>query len=119
MGSRAVLRGLLIVTLVMLVGCGGGGQNSSTSVPPPTSPTLNSITVTPSNAQIAKGTTQQFTATGKYSDGSSKNLTDSVTWGSSAVAVAGVNTSGVAWATQPGSATITAKIGRASCRERV
>ncbi len=95
----------------MLVGCGGGGQNSSTSVPPPTSPTLNSITVTPSNAQIAKGTTQQFTATGKYSDGSSKNLTDSVTWGSSAVAVAGVNTSGVAWATQPGSATITASNG--------
>ncbi|MGE5207229.1 MAG: beta strand repeat-containing protein [Chlamydiota bacterium] len=67
--------------------------------------------MTPSSAQIAKGTTQQFAATGKYSDGSSKNLTNSVTWGSSAASIAGISTSGVAWASQPGSANITASDG--------
>ena len=37
---------------------------------------LVSIAVTPANPSIAKGTTQQFTATGTYSDSSTQNLTN-------------------------------------------
>lgn len=105
---RAACRWLVIGTLVTLVGCGGSGQNNSSSTPPPTTPSLTAITVTPSSAQIMDGSTQQFTATGKYSDGSSKNLTASVAWTSSASSVAGINASGVAVAGQTGTTTISA-----------
>jgi uncharacterized protein YjdB len=44
---------------------------------------LQSITVSPSSASIAVGATEQFTATGNYSDGSTKSLTASATWNSS------------------------------------
>src|SRR5262249_38519621 len=44
---------------------------------------LNSIPVTPTPASVPRGLTQQFTATGSYSDGSTKDLTGSVTWTSS------------------------------------
>jgi N-acetylneuraminic acid mutarotase len=42
---------------------------------PPPAPTLSSISVTPSNPTINVGQTQQFTATGTFSDGSSRDLT--------------------------------------------
>jgi LruC domain-containing protein len=45
---------------------------------------LTSITITPANIQIAKGLSQKFTATGFYSDNSTRDLTNSVTWGISA-----------------------------------
>ena len=40
--------------------------------------TLTSITVSPSTATIEVGETQQFTATGHYSDGSTADLTATV-----------------------------------------
>jgi hypothetical protein len=54
-------------------------------------PQLDSITVTPANPSVPKGETEQFTATGKFADGSTENLTDLVTWSSSAPAVATVS----------------------------
>jgi len=41
-----------------------------------------SIAVTPANPTIAKGTTQQFTATGTYNDGSTQDITatERVSW---------------------------------------
>jgi hypothetical protein len=57
--------------------------------------TLSSISVTPANPSDPLGPTQQFTATGTFSDGSTQNLTTSVTWSSSNTAVATIsNTSG-------------------------
>src|SRR5690606_6449709 len=41
---------------------------------------LVSIAVTPANPNVALGNTQQFTATGTYTDASSTDLTASVTW---------------------------------------
>ena len=46
-------------------------------------PTLVSIAVTPANATNLVGATQQFTATGTYSDGSTQNITSQATWTSS------------------------------------
>src|SRR5262249_56712675 len=40
-----------------------------------TAAALQSIAVTPANPSVAKGLTQQFTATGTYSDSSTQNLT--------------------------------------------
>ena len=55
---------------------GGTGGNGG-------SPTLASLAVTPANPSIAQGATQQFTATGTFSDGSKQDLTNSATWTSS------------------------------------
>ena len=56
-----------------------------------TDATLVSIEVTPADASIADGTTQQFTATGVYTDASTQDLTTEVTWASSDDAVATVS----------------------------
>src|SRR6266478_2744557 len=77
-------------------------------------PTLSSIAVTPGNPSIPKGTTQQFTATGTYSDGSTQNLTSTVAWSSSNTTVATINSTGLATAVGAGSTTIQASSGSIS-----
>ncbi|HJV36322.1 MAG TPA: Ig-like domain-containing protein, partial [Geomonas sp.] len=57
--------------------------------------TLVSVQVTPTAANIALGTATQVKATGIYSDNSTRDLTEAVTWTSSNAAVAAVsNTAG-------------------------
>jgi Big-like domain-containing protein len=57
--------------------------------------TLISLTVVPTNASIAVGNNQQFTATGAFSDGTSQDVTAAATWSSSSPAVVSVsNTAG-------------------------
>ena len=74
-----------------------------------TAATLVSIAVTPNPVSLAKGKTQQFTATGTYSDGTTQNLTGSVAWtsGSGATMTAG----GLATASAVGTPVISAKSG--------
>ena len=48
-----------------------------------TNASLVSISVTPANPSIPKGLTQQLTATGYFSDNSTEDLTNLVTWSSS------------------------------------
>ncbi|HLH07365.1 MAG TPA: DUF4082 domain-containing protein [Terriglobales bacterium] len=69
---------------------------------------LYSISVSPTNPTMGVGTSQQFTATGIYSDGSELNITNQVTWSSSNASVATINASGVASALSGGTSTITA-----------
>jgi hypothetical protein len=73
--------------------------------------TLTSISVTPANPSITTGATQQFTATGTFSDSSTQNLTSSVTWTSLKTAVATISASGLASGVNAGSATIQAASG--------
>ncbi|HKD39541.1 MAG TPA: beta-propeller fold lactonase family protein, partial [Myxococcaceae bacterium] len=72
---------------------------------------LSSITVSPSNPSIPVGATQQFTASGRFNDGSSQDLTSSVTWSSSNGTVASINATGLASALAAGSTTIQATSG--------
>jgi hypothetical protein len=72
---------------------------------------LASINVTPPAPQVAAGGATQLTATGTYTDGSTKDLTPTATWVSSAPSVATVSAGQVncsASATGGGSATISA-----------
>ena len=69
---------------------------------------LTAITVSPVADAIGVGQTEQFTATGTYSDLSTKNLTDSVTWSSSNPATAAVSATGLATAAATGAVTISA-----------
>lgn len=70
--------------------------------------TLVSIAVTPGAATIDQGTTQQFVATGTFSDGSTAVITDSVTWSSNNLPVATISALGLATGVSPGTANITA-----------
>lgn len=76
-----------------------------------TVPTLVSITLSPSEDTLPLGATQQFTATGVYSDGSTQDLTSIATWSSSASVVTEINSSGVAAGLFQGTATIQASFG--------
>ncbi len=83
-----------------------------------TAATLVSIGVTPPNPSIANGTSTSFTATGIYTDGTTQNLTQSVTWSSSNTAVATISnasgTDGLATSTGQGSTTVSATLGGVS-----
>ena len=77
-----------------------------------TAAALSSIAVTPANPSVAVGNTLQFTATGTFSDGSTQNLTGSVTWASLNTTAASITSAGLAKGVTAGqSATITATQG--------
>ena len=62
-------------TITATVGAVSGQTSVRVTAPP-----LTSITVNPATATISVNTTRQFTAQGTYADGSTADLTDSVTW---------------------------------------
>ena len=74
-----------------------------------------SIEVSPAAPSIANGLTQQFTATGLYTDNSTQDLTAQVTWASSDDAVATVSntagSNGLATTAAVGSTTVSAMSG--------
>jgi|HubBroStandDraft_1064217.scaffolds.fasta_scaffold03542_5 hypothetical protein len=72
---------------------------------------LVSIAVTPADPSIYVGSTQQFTATGTYSNNTTKNLTTSVTWTALPLGFASISTGGLATGLAAGSPTITAALG--------
>ena len=101
--SSLPISGLAFLLILVLVACHGFFVN----------PVLTSITLKPANPSIGKGGTQQFTATGTNDDGSTVNPKN-LTWTSSDKTIATVNSSGLAKAVTPGSATITATSGTVS-----
>ncbi|MGD0599826.1 MAG: Ig-like domain-containing protein [Terriglobales bacterium] len=76
-----------------------------------TSAALVSIAVTPGNASIAAGNTQQFAATGTYSDASAQNLTSTAAWSSSAPGVATITPGGLATGVKTGQSSLSATLG--------
>jgi uncharacterized protein YjdB len=87
-----------------------GGKTSNAATMRVTSATLSSITVTPATQSIPAGFTQQYTATGTYSDGTSVDITKRVTWASSNEAVATIDDLGLATGVVAGSTSITASL---------
>jgi len=97
---------LSVFVLGVLSGCsglpnsGGGGK------------TLSSIAVTPAApAHLKVGATQQFTAMGTFSDGSSSDITSTVTWNSATTAAATISGTGLATGVAAGTSSITATSG--------
>ena len=78
-------------------------------------PILVSLSVTPAAPSMILGNTQQFSAIGTFSDGSTQTLTPLVSWNSSATNVANISNvsgdQGLAIAIATGSTTITAAAG--------
>jgi hypothetical protein len=108
MRLSVLVRILLVASLAAgWLSCGGGG---GVDVTPPPAPTLTSISISPAGAAVTVNGTLQFTATGSYSDGSSRNLTSNVTWTSSGTSATITNT-GLASGATPGVVGITATSG--------
>lgn len=98
---------LLFLFVLLVTGCGGGGGGAQP-------PALVSITVTPANPTIARGATQQFTATGTFSDNSAHDISSAVTWTSLRTGVATISGTGLATSVATGTTTITASSGAIS-----
>jgi 6-phosphogluconolactonase len=96
--GRLALAAISLLCAVLLAACGSSA------------PVLRGVSVTPPTATIDNNTTQQFTATAFYSNGSQQSATGA-TWTSSNAAVATVDANGVATALGNGTTTITASMG--------
>lgn len=94
---------------ITIITAASGSLSASTSLTVPTK--LTSITVEPANALIDQGDTLQYTAIGHFSDGSTRDISASVTWGSSNTSVATISASGLATAVGGGTTNITATSG--------
>jgi hypothetical protein len=88
------------------------GGYSGTSLLTVGSGTLSSIAITPSPLSVAVGGHQQLTATGTYNDGTTQDLSGSVTWLSTDTVATVSNATGsrgLLTAVSAGSATVSAK----------
>jgi uncharacterized protein YjdB len=72
---------------------------------------LSSIVVSPAASSLPVNSSQQFTATGNYTDGSSADLTSLVTWSSTPATIATVSASGLVNGVAAGSGNISASLG--------
>src|SRR5690348_7018204 len=76
--------------------------------------TLVSVAVTPTNQTVSAGSTLQFKANGTFSDGSTQDITDSVTWTASYafnLPAVTITSTGLATGLGDGTSTITATLG--------
>ncbi len=95
--------------LLLSQACGGG--TSSTKSPL----VLESITISPTSSLVALGGTRKLKATGVYGDGSTQNLTSSVTWSASSAPsttnFVSVDPTGLATGLALGTSIVTANLG--------
>lgn len=114
-GSQGLASGNALGTTTITATYGAQAMSTSLKV---TAATLSLIQVTPVNPSIHKGTTQQFMATGVYSDNSTEDLTSFVTWSSSNPLVASIENApdapGLALGVGTGGSTMTATYGSVS-----
>jgi hypothetical protein len=74
-----------------------------------TNATLKTLAITPAaTVHVGLGGTQQYQATGTFSDSTTQNLTNQVTWISSVPGVAYINLTGLATNTGPGTTNVSA-----------
>ncbi len=105
--ATSVAAGTVTITATSASGVSGTATLTVNPVPP----TLVSIAVTPATALIDPAGTEQFTATGTYSDGSTQDLTATATWTSSDTTIATIAAGGLATGVADGTVTISAASG--------
>jgi uncharacterized protein YjdB len=75
---------------------------------------IQSITVSPVDLSIPAGATQQYAATGSFSDGDSHDVTDQASWTTSPTGIATVSATGLAKGVAAGTTRVTATLGGVS-----
>lgn len=111
--AASVRRAIRIVVGVFSLACGGGVET-----PGSTSGGVASLTVSPTNATIEQGDSQQFSATPKDAAGASVPGV-LVQWASSNTAVVTIDAEGLVTAHAPGTSTLTAAAGGRSATAQV
>ena len=97
---------MLLFASVLLLGC----DNSNDDAPPP-EVVLQSIGITSSYAKVPADITMQYTASGAYSDGTTADITSTVSWSSSDTAVATIDSTGLLTSITTGETNINATSG--------
>ncbi len=105
---RSVCFGVVCAATAALIACGGGGNGAGPAIV-----TLQSITVTSPSGSVAAGLTEQFTATGNFSDGTTKPLT-AANWSTSDVTLATISSTGLLTTLKQGAVTVSAASGTAA-----
>ena len=108
--ATAVAIGNTTITAVSTSGSSGSKVTATTTLTV-SNQVLTSIAVTPANGTLRIGQTQQYVATGTFSDNTTRDITNSVTWSSSSTAIATVSSTGLVTAVGAGNANITATSG--------
>lgn len=109
-GGRIVVaivsrRAWAVVALAMATGCSRASDPHFAANPPV------SIAIGPASLDpVDTGSTVQFSAVGTYRDGTTREITTSVTWASSDPAVASVSTSGLLSPDGPGTTSVSASV---------
>ncbi|WP_025819660.1 Ig-like domain-containing protein [Shewanella marina] len=84
--------------------------NSNQATLTVTAAVIKAIQVTPANSQQASGTDVQYQAIARYSDNSTQDVSEHVSWISSHPITAAIDSNGTAHTQQPGTTQITAKL---------
>jgi uncharacterized protein YjdB len=110
LGNEGLVTALAAGTTTLTATFNGVSGSTGLTV---TNVVLVSIAVTPANKTLKVGGKQKMVATGTFSDGSTKNISNQVTWTSSDPTIARINASkkggiGKVYAISPGTVTITA-----------
>ncbi|MGA9587107.1 MAG: Ig-like domain-containing protein [Terracidiphilus sp.] len=87
------------------------GGVSGTGAVVVSAPSLSSIAITPAVFSIGSGQTKQLSAKGIYSDGTTQNVSNQVTWNSLSTGSATVSATGLVSGASAGISTITATLG--------
>ena len=110
-GTQGLASALSVGATTIAITVNGASGTAGLTVSPAA---LVSITLTPANATIALGETQQFAANGTYTDGSTQDVTTSVQWSSASAQVAvisnEVGSQGLATSAGAGTTTISATL---------
>jgi len=119
-GSKGTVTGLSGGTATITAALGNVSGSASVTV---TAAALVSITISPANPSLPVGTTTTLTAQGTYSDGSSVDITNTVTWSSDTTTVATIGNAagaqGVVTALTIGTTSVHATLGKVSASTTV
>jgi len=96
-----------------LVGCGSGSTQQKPSK------TITEITISPADTVLSVSSTLQLQATGRFSDGSTSDVSSAVFWSSSDTSALSVNGTGLVTAVSVGRIQITATSGSASGKDQI
>ena len=107
----AVATGVAVGTTSITATLGSVSASTTLTVDPAV---LLAIDVTPASPSIANGTTYVFTATGTYTDATTRDVTTEVAWSSSATTVGTISNDGIATGVDAGTTMITATLGSVS-----
>lgn len=106
--SPGVVRGVAPGSATVAASIAGVQATASITV---TEALLTALALTPEVSTVPSGAPVNFTATGSFSDGSTRDVTAEATWSSSDPAVASVSAAGIALALQPGTTSVSAGVG--------